>query len=269
MIGIEKFKEYFSGYENQYVIIGGTACELVMLNEELDFRSTKDLDIVIILESLTKEFGNVFWNFVLEAGYQHINKGTGNSQFYRFSAPISSEYPAMIELFSKKQDWLPLERIEGIVPIHIDDSISSLSAILLNESYYNFLKTGTDIIDGISILKAEHIIPFKAKAWLDLIQRKAKGEHVDSKDIKKHKNDVFRLSVLLTPNQSMVLPDEIKNDMTEFLSNMKDEDVNLKQLNVFGMTKSTVLEMLYLFYNIKEEQHKLNEREVIKALSEI
>lgn len=35
------------------------------------------------------------------------------------------------------------------------------------------------------------------------------------------------------------------------------------------MTKSTVLEMLYLFYNIKEEQHKLNEREVTKALSEI
>ncbi|MBS5111589.1 MAG: hypothetical protein KHZ15_02750 [Coprobacillus cateniformis] len=56
----KKFKEYFSGYENQYVIIGGTACELIMVNEELDFRGTKDLDIVIIIESLTKEFGEVF-----------------------------------------------------------------------------------------------------------------------------------------------------------------------------------------------------------------
>lgn len=60
VIGIEKFKEYFSGYEDQYVIIGGTACELLMENEELDFRATKDIDIVIILESLTKEFGKIF-----------------------------------------------------------------------------------------------------------------------------------------------------------------------------------------------------------------
>ena len=252
MIKLEKFKEYFKEYEEQYVVIGGTACELLMTNEELDFRGTKDLDIVIIVEALTKEFGIAFWNFVLEAGYQHINKGTGKSQFYRFSEPKGLEYPAMIELFSKKQDWLPLDRIERIVPIHIDDSISSLSAILLNESYYNFLKTGTGVVDGISILKAEHIIPFKAKAWLDLTHRKLKGEHVDSRDIKKHKNDVFRLSILLMPNHSLELPNEIKSDVNEFLLNMENEDVNLKQLNIIGMTKTMVLEMLYRFYKIKE-----------------
>ena len=81
--------------------------------------------------------------------------------------------------------------MEGIVPIHIDNSISSLSAILLNESYYNFLINGTGVTDGMSVLNAEHIIPFKAKAWLDLTERKANGEHVDSRDIKKHKNDVL------------------------------------------------------------------------------
>ena len=81
--------------------------------------------------------------------------------------------------------------MEGIVPIHIDNSISSLSAILLYESYYNFLINGTGVIDGMSVLNAEHIIPFKAKAWLDLTERKANGEHVDSRDIKKHKNDVL------------------------------------------------------------------------------
>ena len=184
MIGIEKFKEYFSVYEDQYVIIGGTACELLMENEELDFRATKDIDIVIILESLTKEFGKIFWDFILEAGYQHINKGTGKAQFYRFYKPKSSNYPAMIEIFSKNQDWISLDKMEGIAPIHIDNSISSLSAILLNESYYNFLINGTGVIDGISVLNAEHIIPFKAKAWLDLTERKANGEHVDSRDIK-------------------------------------------------------------------------------------
>ncbi len=33
--GFTKFKERFQGFGNQYVIIGGTACDLIMENEEL------------------------------------------------------------------------------------------------------------------------------------------------------------------------------------------------------------------------------------------
>lgn len=53
--GFTKFKERFQGFENQYVIIGGTACDLIMENEELPFRATKDVDIVLIVESITAE----------------------------------------------------------------------------------------------------------------------------------------------------------------------------------------------------------------------
>ena len=42
--GFTKFKEWFQGFENQYVVIGGTACDLIMENEEVPFRGTKDLD---------------------------------------------------------------------------------------------------------------------------------------------------------------------------------------------------------------------------------
>ena len=45
--GFMKFKEKFKGFENQYVIIGGTACDLIMENEELPFRATKDIDIFV------------------------------------------------------------------------------------------------------------------------------------------------------------------------------------------------------------------------------
>ena len=67
--GFTKFKERFQGFENQYVIIGGTACDLIMENEELLFRATKDIDIVLIVESITVEFGRKFWEYVREAGY--------------------------------------------------------------------------------------------------------------------------------------------------------------------------------------------------------
>ena len=50
-----------TGFEDQYVIIGGTACDLIMENEELLFRATKDIDIVLIVESITVEFRKQFW----------------------------------------------------------------------------------------------------------------------------------------------------------------------------------------------------------------
>ena len=39
-----------------------------------DFRATKDLDIVLIVESLTAEFGRHFWKYITDAGYEHKNK---------------------------------------------------------------------------------------------------------------------------------------------------------------------------------------------------
>ena len=32
---------------------------------------------------------------------------------------------------------------------------------------------------GVTVLDAAYLIPFKAKAWMDLTDRKAAGEHVD------------------------------------------------------------------------------------------
>ena len=133
--GFTKFKERFQGFENQYVIIGGTACDLIMENEELPFRATKDVDIVLIVESITAEFGRQFWEYVKEAGYEHLNKSTGNAQFYRFTSPKSKEYPYMIEIFSRNPDFIILEDDAVLTPLPIDDEISSLSAILLNEAF--------------------------------------------------------------------------------------------------------------------------------------
>ena len=119
--GFTKFKERFQGFENQYVIIGGTACDLIMENEELPFRATKDVDIVLIVESITAGFGRQFWEYVKEAGYEHLNKRTGNAQFYRFTSPKSKEYPYMIEIFSRNPDFIILEDDAVLTPLPIDD----------------------------------------------------------------------------------------------------------------------------------------------------
>ena len=46
--GIDSFKEWFKGSEEQYAIIGGTACDILMTEEGLDFRATKDIDLVLL-----------------------------------------------------------------------------------------------------------------------------------------------------------------------------------------------------------------------------
>ncbi|MBP1920511.1 hypothetical protein [Youngiibacter multivorans] len=87
--GLDIFEEYFKNYENQYVLIGGAACDIIFSNNDSQFRATRDLDIVLIIEALTPEFANQFWRFVSDADYRHRVASTGEPQFYRFDKPIA------------------------------------------------------------------------------------------------------------------------------------------------------------------------------------
>ena len=169
--GIDSFKEWFKGCEEQYAIIGGTACDILMAEEGLDFRATKDLDLVLIIEAVDASFGRKFWNYVKQAGYEHCNKSSG--------------------------------------------------------------------------------VPLKAKAWMDLTDRKAAGEQVDSKNIKKHKNDVFRLTELIDPTVKVAAPQGVFLDIQEFIQRMQDENVDIKQLGLVGRTKEQVLQELKEMYMLK------------------
>lgn len=239
--GLESFREKFKGYEEQYAIIGGTACDILMTEEGVDFRATKDIDLVLIIESMTPEFGKRFWEYVKSAGYKHCRQSTGEPQFYRFSHPATKDYPFMIELFSRRMDSILLPDAAVLTPLPIDEEISSLSAILLDEDYYLFLKQGKVEVSGITVLDAAYLIPFKAKAWLDLSARKASGEQIDSKNIRKHKNDIFRLSELLDKSMQIHTPKGVFQDMQLFLQKIEGENIDLKQLGIVGQTKETIL----------------------------
>ena len=95
----------------------------------------------------------------------------------------------MLELFSKKPETLALKGESHLTPISIDDEVASLSAILLDNDYYNFIHAGKHEIDGLSIVSAEHLIPLKARAWVDLSSRSSDGFIVDKKDIRKRGAD--------------------------------------------------------------------------------
>lgn len=116
--GLEKFKEYFEDHTNQYVFIGGTACDILMDELGVSFRATKDLDMVLIIEALDASFGESFWQFIEDGGYEHREKATGENQFYRFTDPKDTSFPKMIELFSKLPNEFELSFDRGLTPIH-------------------------------------------------------------------------------------------------------------------------------------------------------
>ncbi|MTI46824.1 MAG: nucleotidyl transferase AbiEii/AbiGii toxin family protein [Firmicutes bacterium] len=246
--GLEKFKEYFEEHVNQYIFIGGTACDILMNELGAPFRATKDLDIVLIIEALDTSFGERFWQFIEDGGYENREKSSGENQFYRFTKPRKSDYPKMIELFSRKSDNLHLKFETGLTPIHIDESIISLSAILLNDVYYETLIGGKRKIDGYSVIEIETIILFKIKAWLDMKEKKENGEHVDSKNIKKHKNDVFRLLANVTPSSRVEIAEEIEEDIKQFIEMINEDRPDLKNLRLSNTTFDELIEILENIY---------------------
>ena len=62
--GLDTFQKYFADYEEQYVLIGGAACDILFESNEVNFRATRDLD-------------------------------------YRFDKPEDDNFPKMIELFCR------------------------------------------------------------------------------------------------------------------------------------------------------------------------
>lgn len=242
--GLNKFIEFFKDYKNCYVLIGGTACDIIMQDEDTDFRSTKDLDIVLIVEMLDASFGNIFWKFIETGGYQNISKTSGEKQFYRFERPKDNLFPKMIELFSRKSFDLKMNKTSNISPIHIDDNIKSLSAILLNEDYYKLLLEGKKENNELSYLKKEYLILFKIKAYLDLKKRNERGEQIDSRDIKKHKNDIFRILATVTPNSKVIINDNINKDVKEFLTLIESDKPNLKDLGLKHISYEDIIEII-------------------------
>lgn len=216
--GLALFQDWFKDFESQYVLIGGTAALITMTEAGLAFRGTKDLDIVLHIEVLTPAFGQRFWEFV-KAGEYQLKEGdpTQKPCLYRFQKPKDQEFPDTLELFSRVPDGLSFVPPGHLTPIPIGEKVSSLSAILLDDVYYQFVLSGRMNKHGMpSWIGEDRLIPLKAVAWMEMSQRVEHGEEIDFKKINKHLNDIVKLSALLQPEQLIELPEKIRGDLQAF-----------------------------------------------------
>ena len=242
--GFDSFREKFKGYEDCYTIIGGTACTILMDEVGLEFRATKDIDMILLIEERFAAFAAVLWEYIRDGGYRCGWKASDVPHFYRFTEPQTPGYPYMIELFSRRPEFQFEHPELHLTPLPVSDEISSLSAIMLDENYYRLMLAGRRTVDGVSVLGVEYLILFKMKAWLDLRQKKVEGLHVNERDLKKHKNDVFRLFPLAAPTARIVVSPAVATDVRQFIVAMEQEPVDLPHLGLGDVPLKEILDAL-------------------------
>lgn len=221
--GLDRFREFFAEARKAFVLIGGVACHEWLATLDLEFRATKDVDVVLLIEALDNAFVKRFWEFVEAGEYQLREKAASGRELYRFSKPQDGSYPMMIEIFSRKPERIKLGAGQHVVPVQVDDGSGSLSAILLDDAYYNLIREQRTEVKGLPFVNPAALIPLKARAWLDLSARNKKGEKVDSKDIAKHRADVFRIANTLPGEPGPRLHESIKSDLKSFLAGFPAE----------------------------------------------
>ncbi len=241
--GLDTFVRFFADFKGCYALIGGSACDLHFSAVALPFRATRDLDMVLCVEALTPGFFRRFWQFVRKGGYQRRERSAGPRQFYRFARPATPGFPAMTELFARKADVIPPDAEDHLTPIPADGEASSLSAILLDDLYYDFVMRNRTEVEGVSTLSPVALMMLKAVAWMDLSDKRARGDaNAHARDIAKHKNDVARLSVL-TAGLEPDIPDGIRDVMARFIERFSRESLNPASLGI-GMTSAQILSEL-------------------------
>ena len=244
MIGLKKFTDYFKDFTDCYIIIGGAACEDYFEREGFEFRVTKDIDLILVVEAVNDEFIAYFWEFIKEGNYKR-NERSEERQYYRFIDPETEDFPIQIEIFSRTPDIITQNEDGRFTIIPTDEDLSSLSAILMDEDYYRFTLEHCTNEDELNRADELALVCLKAKAFLDLSRRKEAGQSIDSKIIKKHRSDVFRLAATLTGEDQIILPGSIKKDMSDFVANMEENPPQTKDfLKAMGITMVSTEQLL-------------------------
>ena len=253
VVGLNRFADHFAEYLDRFVIIGGTACRIILDENAVTARTTKDLDIVLCLDTTNRvdeNFATALLEFIEAGEYEARTRATGKQEYYRFESPKVEGYPVMLEFFSRRPNSLPLTNEKIKCRLVVESDLMSLSAILLDDDYYAALITNKTLMRGLPILNEDLLIPFKARAHIDLERKRANGDPaVKSKDINKHRADIIRLLALIPANRRVELAEPIVRDIGMFINKLCAEEFPTQDV-VRGLTLDVVVEALETIYQV-------------------
>lgn len=220
--GLDKFKEYFSEFKENYIIIGGTACSIILRDADIKPRATKDIDIILVVENMTPDFGRKFWQFIRDGNYKMRERKLGEGketvpELFRFYQPQNEGFPFQLELLSKQSDILSAPTDFHLTPVPVGEDVSSLSAILMDDEFYHFALTHSVTEEDIHVADTAGLICLKIKAYLNLSEQEPPAH---TNDIRKHMSDVFKLMASGNIDEPIALSENMKKDMYSFIEKM-------------------------------------------------
>lgn len=224
--GIEKFREAFKDFSDNYVIIGGTACDAALTDTIMLPRATDDIDMILIVEKMTTEFANTFWNFIRDGEYKNGKRKRGKEkspayELYRFDNGKEG-YPVKIELLSHHSDLLGEPSGFHLEPIPTGEDVYSLSAIMMDDVYYRLTIDNSYVKNDIRYASSIALICLKTKAYLNLLNERKAGKQVNTKDIKKHRTDVLKLVATTAFDEDISVEKDVFDTISNFVQEMKN-----------------------------------------------
>lgn len=225
--GVPKVLEYLKQNSDCFVIIGGVAAYLALLDKGLPFRETHDFDIVILADGTDEAFNTGILRLLKDGGYERAVVNS-KSVYYRFINPKQSEYPKVIELFAKNNTLLN-RRLEKI---HIAKDGEELSAIVLDDDMFNFINEHKIVSEaGLPIVDSLGLIVLKIYAYYKNKELYEQGKVTGKDKFEKHKRDVIRLLLSLTPEENRIsLNTMFKNYCKSFVDVLAESGQTHKEL---------------------------------------
>ena len=190
-----------------YYVLIGGTATSIVLDSQ-GFKSRTTKDYdMVIIDELKNKEFYDTLNHFLELGEYQGSQKDEKAQLFRFTTN-KPEFPSMIELFSILPEY----------PLKKD-----------------------------SVLSNHGLIIFKAKAWLDMRERSATGTQGLSKAIKKHLNDITRLTALLVGSEKLsniTSSDTVKADMHRFVIELESVILTIPQNDDILLNQNEVFEIL-------------------------
>lgn len=236
----DSFLNAFKGYEDAYTIIGGTASYIILTRGNLTARATKDYDMVIHDDGRNEDFYETLLDYLYQGKYI-LEELENKDNLYRFTTN-EKEYPQMIELLSRRPDFI--NDWDGPITSLSFRTEHSLSAIMIDKVYSDFVLECTEIIEGIPILSKDGLIVLKARAWYNLYQDKMEGANISTYDLRKHLGDISRLLELYEDDTRIEMNTQIRSDMKDFLMLLEENLDQIVASRDYAFTQEEVFEFL-------------------------
>jgi hypothetical protein len=251
--GFDHFCDFLEGLEDFYCIIGGGAAAILLETDDLEFRATKDVDLLVL--AMSDDLNDRILQYVKTGGYETREATEKEPKYYRFTHPTDNNCPKVIEIFARNQLKLELNGDQRVIPISHGDG-RRLSALLLDQEYFELIQK--NIIksrEGIPLINALANICLKAAAYRDLLERRQSGDSdIDQNDISKHLKDIWRLAVVLKGDESITISGKPQKDIDSAvreLNGLPEAQFRQVMSKYPGVDKGTLMSVLTKIFRIQ------------------